>query len=475
MTIKTKRILEWIIFSFLALVLIISGSLLYYQQAYAGKIYRGVKVAGIDLSGKTKKQAETLLTGKANNILQKDLVLTAGDQKASLKVSDTGLNFDTAKIVANSYSIGRNQDFFKQLYFSAKTVFVKSDVAMTTSLDTEKFDGFVSEKIPGLSIEPKNAELKITNGVISEVAESNGQVVNSEDLTKKIIALSEANDTAQSFTIPLSTEPIAPKIVVGNLASARATAEVYIAKSVTLTYEDKSYKPTRADIGSWIFFSPVAAGYQAGLDDNSIKTYLVKIAKNFEIQKIDKKISAVDNSILDGGREGKYLDKDKALSEIKRQIVITNSITVAMTTTIEPPKEIKVFPAEGIVPGRFQGKYVDVDLASQKLCMIETNDILGCYTISSGKASTPTPIGTRYIQGKDPKAWSAPYGLYMPWWQSMGGGYGLHELPEWPNGYKEGEAHLGIPVSHGCVRLGVGPAKLLYDWTEIGTPVYIHK
>jgi lipoprotein-anchoring transpeptidase ErfK/SrfK len=86
----------------------------------------------------------------------------------------------------------------------------------------------------------------------------------------------------------------------------------------------------------------------------------------------------------------------------------------------------------------------------------------------------PTPSGTRYRESKHPKAWSAKYGLYMPWWQSMGGGYGIHELPEWPGGYKEGESHLGTPVSHGCVRLGVGPAETVYNWTEIGTPVYIH-
>lgn len=475
MTIKKKRILEWVIFSFLALVLVVSGLLLYYQQAYAGKIYRGVKVADIDVSGKTKKQAEALLETKVNNILQKDIVLTAGDQKASVKATDTGLKIDLESIVADAYSTGRNTDFFKQLYFSAKTVFVKSDVPLSTNIDTDKFDSFVSEKIPGLGVEPKNAELKITNGVVSEVAEQYGQVVNSEDLTKKIIALSDENDTAESFTIPLTTQKIAPKILIGDLGPAKATAEAYLAKNITLSYEDKTYKPSRADIGSWIFFSPVASGYQASLDDNSIKTYLSKIAKNFEIQKIDTKINAVDNKVIEEGRAGKYLDKDKALREIKSQIAASNSFSIAMVTVADEPKEIKVFPAEGIVPGRFEGKYIDIDLAQQKLCMIETNDVLGCYTVSTGKPSTPTPTGTRYIQGKDPRAYSAPYGLYMPWWNSMGGGYGIHELPEWPSGYKEGEAHLGIPVSHGCVRLGVGPAKLVYDWAPIGTPVYIHK
>ena len=65
--------------------------------------------------------------------------------------------------------------------------------------------------------------------------------------------------------------------------------------------------------------------------------------------------------------------------------------------------------------------------------------------------------------------------MWLPWWQEFkSGGYGLHELPETAT-WKEVPDHLGTPVSHGCVRLGVGPAEAVYNWTEIGTIVYIHK
>jgi lipoprotein-anchoring transpeptidase ErfK/SrfK len=64
----------------------------------------------------------------------------------------------------------------------------------------------------------------------------------------------------------------------------------------------------------------------------------------------------------------------------------------------------------------------------------------------------------------------------MPYWMAIvpGGKFGIHELPEWPGGYKEGANHLGTPVSHGCVRLGVGPAQTVYNWADIGTPVVVH-
>ena len=88
----------------------------------------------------------------------------------------------------------------------------------------------------------------------------------------------------------------------------------------------------------------------------------------------------------------------------------------------------------------------------------------------------PTPVGTFSINSKNPRGYSSTYDLYMPYWMAfIGSKYGLHELPEWANGKKEGQDHLGKPVSHGCIRFGVGDAAAVYDWTEIGTPVVIHK
>lgn len=98
---------------------------------------------------------------------------------------------------------------------------------------------------------------------------------------------------------------------------------------------------------------------------------------------------------------------------------------------------------------------------------------LGKFKVSTGKPGMPTPKGTFAINNKIPKAWSKSYGLWMPYWLGMGK-FGIHELPVWPNGYREGADHIGKAVSHGCIRLGIGEAKKLYDWAEVGTEVYIY-
>ncbi len=118
-------------------------------------------------------------------------------------------------------------------------------------------------------------------------------------------------------------------------------------------------------------------------------------------------------------------------------------------------------------------KRIEINTGDQELSYFLGGVRMEKFLISSGKNNT-TPKGHYSIINKRLKAWS-PYGLWMPYWMGLGTGkFGLHELPIWPNGYREGEDHLGIPVSHGCIRLGIGPAEFLYNWAEVRTPVFIY-
>jgi len=96
------------------------------------------------------------------------------------------------------------------------------------------------------------------------------------------------------------------------------------------------------------------------------------------------------------------------------------------------------------------------------------------FKVSTGKPSMPTPTGEFRVTSKIENAWSRTYGLWMPFWLGLDrGGIGIHELPVWPGGYREGENHLGQAVSHGCIRLGVGAAQYIYNHLQIGDMVVI--
>lgn len=119
-------------------------------------------------------------------------------------------------------------------------------------------------------------------------------------------------------------------------------------------------------------------------------------------------------------------------------------------------------------------KKIEIDTINQRLKYFLGPVRLNEFSVSTGAASTPTIPGEYAIQNKYDRPWSSLASLWMPYWMAFDGPYGIHELPEWPGGVKEGEDHLGTPVSHGCVRLPEGAAEELYNWSEVGTPVVIY-
>jgi lipoprotein-anchoring transpeptidase ErfK/SrfK len=121
-------------------------------------------------------------------------------------------------------------------------------------------------------------------------------------------------------------------------------------------------------------------------------------------------------------------------------------------------------------------KSIRITLANQRLERVVGGIPISSHAISGGLPKTPTPVGEFTVLNKHPRAWSRSAGLWMPYWMHFSGrGHGIHELPEWPGGYKEGANHLGRPASHGCVRLGVGTAKLVYEWSTVGTRVTVQR
>lgn len=144
--------------------------------------------------------------------------------------------------------------------------------------------------------------------------------------------------------------------------------------------------------------------------------------------------------------------------------------------------KIEIVTGPGFLPDTrysYYQKYVDINISEQKLSLYENGIALGVYPISSGKPGMDTPVGIFKVMSKSPNAYSKKYALYMPhWMQFTGQGHGLHGLPYWKlkggGVIKEGVNHLGIRVSHGCVRLSWEAAEKVYNEVEIGTPVIVH-
>lgn len=124
------------------------------------------------------------------------------------------------------------------------------------------------------------------------------------------------------------------------------------------------------------------------------------------------------------------------------------------------------------------GKRIEISISKQRMYVWQGETQLYDWVISTGKPGSGTATGRFRVQSKIPEAWGGQWSLRMPYWLGI---YwvgsienGIHALPINPDGSILWAGYLGTPVSFGCIILSTENAKTLYDWAEIGTPVWIH-
>jgi hypothetical protein len=112
----------------------------------------------------------------------------------------------------------------------------------------------------------------------------------------------------------------------------------------------------------------------------------------------------------------------------------------------------------------------------QRIWLVEANDQVSNSFLVSGRHGLPA-VGTYHIFARIPLQ---PDGsLMLPWTLKFdplpsGGVINLHGIPLDGNGNPiEDDALIGTPQSHGCLRMTQSVAKLVYDWSPLGTPVVV--
>jgi peptidoglycan hydrolase-like protein with peptidoglycan-binding domain len=101
-----------------------------------------------------------------------------------------------------------------------------------------------------------------------------------------------------------------------------------------------------------------------------------------------------------------------------------------------------------------QASHAEGDLSTQLLALVNYSQVQEIFPISSGKASTPTILGSHRVYYRVPGY--LPDGMYDS--SFFISGYAVHGYDPAPD----------YPASHGCMRLPIVDATTVYDWLEIG-------
>ena len=122
---------------------------------------------------------------------------------------------------------------------------------------------------------------------------------------------------------------------------------------------------------------------------------------------------------------------------------------------------------------------VEINLTKQLIAVYKDNvevRQIQCSTGLIGDADTETPVGNFEIQNKGTFFFSPKYNQGGKYYIKFFSNYLIHSIPTDRSGniIEEEKDKLGVPVSHGCVRVPIEESKWLYDNVPVGSTVSIH-
>ena len=130
--------------------------------------------------------------------------------------------------------------------------------------------------------------------------------------------------------------------------------------------------------------------------------------------------------------------------------------------------------------GGYSDTWVEVDISDQTARLWDGRDVVAeDYCVTGMADKSPTPEGSYYIYEKtrnevlrgynyDGSTYAAEVNFWMPFY----GGIGLHDAT-WRGSF--GGTIYQYNGSHGCVNLPYSLASAIWQETEIGSPVVVHK
>lgn len=122
--------------------------------------------------------------------------------------------------------------------------------------------------------------------------------------------------------------------------------------------------------------------------------------------------------------------------------------------------------------------WVDVNLGKKHTMVVyRNNKVIRTMLASGGKSTTPSPLGYFYTQDRGHSFWSPRFGEGATYWVRLVGQVLVHSIPRDHRWQVKEEEHekLGLPASHGCIRLSEQDAKWFFENIPSGTLVIIHE
>lgn len=318
---------------FILFALVPTLLLVVFYYTFQDKIYPGIFVSGIDLSGLTQKEASVKIK-KLETVGKIEIIFNNND--FSLNLEDYRLEYSTDQSASLAFSYGREKDLKKRLdnLFLALTKGVNLPVIFT--IDNEKLTNYLDQLGKKLNIPYLEAEIIIEKEKVFNKIGQDGQEIDRLQLRKQILdALAYSKNN--QIIVPIKNVP--QQLTNDDVEELKSRAVKLIGKKLKIVFEYESFIYKDSDLV--LFLQP--NGKELDYVNNKIKTEIIKISQSINRESQDARFVFENSLVIEfaPAKDGIVVEEEQLFNKIKTSLEILEKEEKNETTINTPVFQTK--------------------------------------------------------------------------------------------------------------------------------------
>jgi len=314
-----------------------------WQRNYSDRVYPGVTLSDINLSGLTAATTQERIRQAAQSLESKGITIKHGEKTATLLAQTASFDADLSRStflidyeattqVALGNKRQRSFGYYLLTRFKSKT---DRQIKAVYTLNEEGVHSFLQENFTELNIAPENAYFSVISGTDeSAQLKNNPEKVGKEiNYGKFFIDLINNLNNLHSDTITLTTQSKYPSVRQSDLAVLEPDAKKIITQGgLTLNFNEKNNDKTSVqywEVGvnkliTWVSVKNDTGKLSLALDLEKIKSYLENtIAPKVDLEVIQPKFEIKDNKVTSWqkGVDGRQVDLEASANKINTEFL----------------------------------------------------------------------------------------------------------------------------------------------------------
>ncbi len=285
--------------------------------ANAGEIYRGVKVAGTPVGGKTPEEARSLVEKRFAEDMPEKIALTGAGEDVVLTSQDLGVAFDPDSTIQRAYEVGRTGGVGKRLSQRLTASLGGIDSGAEVDYQSGVVRDTVDRLAQSVNREPGNAALLLSGTTAEARKGSEGYRLDGQATTRNVRgALSGLKSRAA-----VAGSTVKPAI---SDAEANQTAEkVNLALEQPLTFKlgDRAWTLEPGQVAQILSATNDGSEIRLGVDAGRLATLVPEMYSEVQTEPKDAGFVFADGSVkVKPSQPGKRMDEGRLVGALNEKL-----------------------------------------------------------------------------------------------------------------------------------------------------------